>query len=188
MMVESCICCGIQPITVPSTSWPRMSRDGALSLPNVHRGGPPLGLSFSALQLGRKFSSHGVVGNSNFAPRGVSQVHTHEGGRALGYGSSLAIVRKPSLSLRLMKVGNKLENDREEAVSSPPKKEDKEKSVDKKEGLVESIEAELGRQFGGVLWFSVLLLALAFFGGVYVFLIVNYADFSDIPIFRGPQR
>ncbi|KAJ7562497.1 hypothetical protein O6H91_03G071300 [Diphasiastrum complanatum] len=53
----------------------------------------------------------------------------------------------------------------------------------KKEGL-ESVEALLGREFGGLLWFSVLGACLAIFAGGYVYLVLNYADFSDIPMFR----
>eukprot|EP00270_Netrium_digitus_P005299 TRINITY_DN16975_c0_g1_i1.p1 TRINITY_DN16975_c0_g1~~TRINITY_DN16975_c0_g1_i1.p1 ORF type:complete len:158 (+),score=5.97 TRINITY_DN16975_c0_g1_i1:49-522(+) len=51
-----------------------------------------------------------------------------------------------------------------------------------------ALEKALGRAFGGPLWFGILLLTLAIFGGGYVYLIVEYADFSTIPILNGPQN
>jgi hypothetical protein len=53
---------------------------------------------------------------------------------------------------------------------------------------VDEIQKALGESFGGTLWFAVLLTLLALFGGGYVYLIYNYADFTDIPILNGPQR
>lgn len=54
-------------------------------------------------------------------------------------------------------------------------------------GKVEEIEKALGQSFGGALWFAVLLVCLTVFGGGYVYLIYNFADFSDIPILNGPK-
>lgn len=52
---------------------------------------------------------------------------------------------------------------------------------------VNEIQRALGKSFGGTLWFAVLLTLLAVFGGGYVYLVVNYADFTDIPILNGPK-
>eukprot|EP00245_Coleochaete_scutata_P007831 TRINITY_DN23610_c0_g1_i1.p1 TRINITY_DN23610_c0_g1~~TRINITY_DN23610_c0_g1_i1.p1 ORF type:complete len:163 (+),score=16.70 TRINITY_DN23610_c0_g1_i1:45-491(+) len=50
-----------------------------------------------------------------------------------------------------------------------------------------ALEGALGRAFGTPLWFGVLLAALALFGGIYVYCIYSFADFSNIPILNGPQ-
>ena len=49
------------------------------------------------------------------------------------------------------------------------------------------LELYLGRIFGTALWYGVLLSFIALCTGVYVFLIINYVDFADIPILNGPQ-
>eukprot|EP00850_Spirogloea_muscicola_P023084 SM000327S12488 [mRNA] locus=s327:8494:9431:- [translate_table: standard] len=51
---------------------------------------------------------------------------------------------------------------------------------------VEGVEGFLGRSFGGPLWWAVLLLSLAAFGGGYAYLLVTEA--GDIPILNGPLR
>ncbi|BBM99883.1 hypothetical protein MPTK1_1g24630 [Marchantia polymorpha subsp. ruderalis] len=61
-------------------------------------------------------------------------------------------------------------------------------TVQESKGVVEKIEEEMGRQFGGVLWFTVLIVCLAVFGGAYVYYIFTFANFDDIPILRGPVR
>lgn len=55
-------------------------------------------------------------------------------------------------------------------------------------GTIEGIEKTLAKSFGGPLWFAILLVTLAVCGGGYVYLIYNYADFSDIPILNGPNK
>jgi len=60
-------------------------------------------------------------------------------------------------------------------------------SETKFDDAVDEIQKALGKSFGGPLWFAVLLTLLAVFGGGYVYLIYNYADFSDIPILNGSQ-
>eukprot|EP00850_Spirogloea_muscicola_P014542 SM000105S13887 [mRNA] locus=s105:333720:334001:+ [translate_table: standard] len=51
---------------------------------------------------------------------------------------------------------------------------------------VEGVEGFLGRSFGGPLWWAVLLVSLAAFGGGYAYLLVTEA--GDIPILNGPLR
>lgn len=60
-------------------------------------------------------------------------------------------------------------------------------SETKFDDTVDEIQKALGKSFGGTLWFAVLLTLLAIFGGGYVYLIYNYADFSDIPILNGAK-
>lgn len=52
---------------------------------------------------------------------------------------------------------------------------------------VEPLEAYFGTVFGTPAWYAVLILCVAICGGGYYYLILNYADFSDIPILNGPK-
>ena len=58
-----------------------------------------------------------------------------------------------------------------------------EEGTDGRDSLIDRSEAALGKLFGGRVWFSVLLISLSLFAGGYIYLLVNFADFSDIPIF-----
>ena len=57
----------------------------------------------------------------------------------------------------------------------------------KEEKPSSGLEQYLGRIFGTALWYGVLVSFIALCAGVYVFLIINYVDFKDIPILNGPQ-
>eukprot|EP00250_Pteridium_aquilinum_P013824 c21594_g1_i1 orf=88-498(+) len=67
----------------------------------------------------------------------------------------------------------------EDAVASS-KAEETEKEL--KEGRLRRVEGSLAKLFGGPVWFLILILFLTVFGGLYGYLIFNFADVADVPI------
>ncbi|KAG0626505.1 hypothetical protein M758_2G131700 [Ceratodon purpureus] len=103
----------------------------------------------------------------------------------LGLGQECCFATAPAFGRR----GPRLSSVRRRAGGDDdqPKKPDAGSNESKFDDTVNDIERALGKSFGGTLWFAILLTLLAVFGGGYVYLVYNYADFSDIPILNGPK-
>ncbi|KAL2652850.1 hypothetical protein R1flu_020978 [Riccia fluitans] len=101
-------------------------------------------------------------------------------------GPYLGTVRKTRLAASPSDEKQKISGSENLEVVNESMKESKQVLEEEKGGFVKRIEEEMGRQFGKTLWFAVLIVCLAVFGGGYVYYIVNFANFDDIPILRGP--
>ncbi|KAL3684619.1 hypothetical protein R1sor_002641 [Riccia sorocarpa] len=130
--------------------------------------------------------------NRNAVTRNGTGIRSHQMLALLAKWNSVALRGSKMRTVRKIKLAASPSDEKQETSSSESREVVPESrklpQEEKPLGLVEKIEKELGRQFGKSLWFGVLLVCLAIFGGGYVYCIYNFANFDDIPILRGPIK